>query len=268
MRYYLHLFKLRIINNLQYRVDAIAGILTQIFFGFVYVLVYLAFYNYGNSTNASLSWNELVTYLWLQQSFLLIVFAFLQDKEFLNIIKNGNISYEIVRPQNLFFKQLIKIIAKKYTGAFLRCIPVLLMALLLPEPYKMSLPASFSNFLVFIIALLMSGILNSTLITIIHILTIYTIDHRGIFAIYGTTADLFMGGIIPLPLLPNFLIKISNFLPFKYIQDFPFRVYTNNINVSEGITMLLASIIWTITLLVIGNLITKHVLKKAVVNGG
>lgn len=268
MRYYLHLFKLRIITNLQYRADAIAGISTQIFFGLVYISVYLAFYKYGNSSNVSMNWDEMVTYLWLQQSFLLIIFAFLQDKEFLNIIKNGNISYEIIRPQNLFFKQLIKIVAKKYTGAFLRFIPVLILAFIFPAPYRMSLPASVPNFLIFFVSLFVSGILNSTLITIVHVLTIYTIDHRGLFAIYGTIADLFMGGIVPLPFLPKILIKISNYLPFRYIQDFPFRVYTNNIHVGEGINMLIASVIWTVVMIIVGNLITKHALKKAVVNGG
>ena len=42
---YLKFFKLRFITNLQYRAAAIAGIATQIFFGFVFIFVYLSFYS-------------------------------------------------------------------------------------------------------------------------------------------------------------------------------------------------------------------------------
>ena len=44
MKSYLNFFKLRIITNLQYRAAALAGISTQLFFGFVYIMVYLALY--------------------------------------------------------------------------------------------------------------------------------------------------------------------------------------------------------------------------------
>ena len=39
MRFYLSYFKLRFISGLQYRFAAIAGILTQFFFGIVIIMV-------------------------------------------------------------------------------------------------------------------------------------------------------------------------------------------------------------------------------------
>ena len=43
MRAYVSYFKLKFISGLQYRSAAIAGIATQFFFGFVYIMVYSAF---------------------------------------------------------------------------------------------------------------------------------------------------------------------------------------------------------------------------------
>ena len=43
-------FKLRNITNLQYRADAWAGVSTQIFFGFMFIMVYLAFYESGTDS--------------------------------------------------------------------------------------------------------------------------------------------------------------------------------------------------------------------------
>ena len=44
MRAYLNYFKLRIITNLQYRSAAIAGILTQLFFAGLFIMLYIALY--------------------------------------------------------------------------------------------------------------------------------------------------------------------------------------------------------------------------------
>ena len=47
---YLNYFKLRFITNLQYRASALAGLSTQFFFGFVYIMVYIAFYQSGGKS--------------------------------------------------------------------------------------------------------------------------------------------------------------------------------------------------------------------------
>ena len=68
---YLSYFKLYFFVGLQYRVSAFAGLMTQFFWGLMNVLLYEAFYKNGIST--SLSWSDLVTYIWLTQAFFAIV---------------------------------------------------------------------------------------------------------------------------------------------------------------------------------------------------
>ena len=51
MKKYLSIFKVKMMNNIQYRMAAIAGISTQLFFGLVFIMVYLAFYKSGNNSN-------------------------------------------------------------------------------------------------------------------------------------------------------------------------------------------------------------------------
>ena len=68
MKFYKSYFKLRFISNLQYRASALAGISTQLFFGSIFIMVYLAFYE-SNSGVGPMKINELVSYLWLNQTF-------------------------------------------------------------------------------------------------------------------------------------------------------------------------------------------------------
>lgn len=267
MKSYLSYFKLRIITNLQYRASALAGIATQLFFGLVYIMMYLAFYE-SNDTSAVMNWNQLVTYMWLQQAFFALTYPFIKDNELLEMIKNGNLAYELVRPQNFYFKFYIKMIAERFVGTLLRFLPVLIIGLLLPKPYNLSLPHSFGNFIIFIISLILACLLITSLSLIMHIVTMFTVESRGVLTTYSTIAEVFMGTVIPIPFFPSWMIKISNFLPFRYIGDFPYRIYSNSIQITEGIKLLFGSFFWIIITILIGMYVSKIALKKAVIQGG
>lgn len=266
MKSYLSYFKLRFITNITYRADAIAGIITQMFFGLIYIMVYLAFYSSGGKE--PMNWQELVNYIWLQQAFFALIFPYEKDYELLEMIKNGNIAYELIRPQNFYFKWYIKILSKKLVSTILRFSPVILLGLILPYPYHLSLPISISNFIIFIIALILALLLITSLTLIIHILTMFTLDEKGLMTTYSVIAEIFMGGTIPIPFFPLWLQKISNYLPFHFIGDFPFRIYSGSIPLSEGYNLLLGSFIWLIIIMLIGYQISKLSLRKAVVQGG
>ena len=102
MKSYLSYFKLKFITGLQYRSAALAGIFTQLFFGFIYISVYIACYE-SNSGNLPMPLDELVSFLWLNQAFFSLIYLWYKDKDILNLIKTGNLSYELCRPQDLYF---------------------------------------------------------------------------------------------------------------------------------------------------------------------
>lgn len=265
---YLHYFKLRFITNLQYRAAALAGIATQFFFGMIFILVYYAFYKSNPNSSLPMDWNNLVTYIWLSQAFYALIYPYERDAELLNMIKDGNLAYEILRPENLFIKFYVKMIAKKMVSSLLRCFPVIMISFIIPNPFKLSLPLSLIHFILFLISLLISCLLVSVLTIIVHILTMFTIDSKGIIGIYSVISEVFSGATIPIPFFPEFLKKIAYILPFRYICDLPFRIYSGDIILIEGITLLMQASLWIITLIILGLLITRSALKKAVIQGG
>ena len=80
MRSYLSYFKLRCLTNLQYRAAALAGLSTQFFFGIVFIMVYLAFYESGSGT-LPMPINQLVSFVWFCQAFFAIIYLWQKDKE-------------------------------------------------------------------------------------------------------------------------------------------------------------------------------------------
>ena len=174
MKSYLSYFRLRFITNLQYRMEAIAGICTQVFFALIFIMVYLAFYESGG--NVPMNWQELVNYLWLHQAFFALVYPFDRESELLSMIKNGNLAYELIRPQDFYFKWYIKMLAKRLVAVLLRFVPLIILAILLPYPFHLSVPYSINNFIYCIYSFIFyKKLYISCYITTIH--KWYTIKH-------------------------------------------------------------------------------------------
>lgn len=267
MSQYLAFFRIKFIAGLQYRAAAIAGILTQFFFGFVFIMVYYAFYNSNNSTGP-MEWSNLVSYIWLQQAFFTLTYVFHREKDIIKMIKDGNVAYELCRPGNIFFKWYSRILASKLTSVSLKFLPVILISLILPFPFKLSMPKSILHFLAFLVTLFISTFLISVIVSLLHLLMFYTIDAEGVLNFFRVIAELFSGGIVPILFLPNFLQKISNFLPFQYIGDVPYRLYTGDISLSMFANIVFIQIFWVIVFVLIGYILSKKISKKLVIQGG
>ncbi len=138
MKSYLSYFKLKFKIGLQYRIAALAGIATQIFFGFVYISVYIACYESG-SDNIPMPLDQLVSYLWLCQAFFSLIYLWYKDKDIINLIKTGNIAYELTKPQDLYFMWASKILGERLSKCVLRFLPVIILAVMLKEPDNLTL---------------------------------------------------------------------------------------------------------------------------------
>ena len=266
MRFYLSYFKLRFITSLQYRKAALAGISTQVFFGLVFLMIYKAFYESGPNS-APMKLNEVVSYMWLGQAFLSLTYMYYKDKEIFNLIRTGNIAYELIRPQKLYYIWFCKVTAQRVAGCLLRFLPVLVLALLLPYPYNLS-ASSIMNVILFIITLGIGTFLMSSIICLYHIIALNFLNEKGIVIFFCSLADILSGGVVPVPFLPKVLFTISNIMPFRYVCDLPFRVFSGNINVIECIYGIGMQFIWIIILVLMGNVILNKILKRVVVQGG
>lgn len=267
MMSYLSYFKLRFITGLQYRSAAIAGVCTQIFFGLIFIMIYLAFYESG-SGNIPMDFSGLVSYLWLNQCLLSLIYTWYKDKDILSLIKNGNISYELCRPQDIYLMWFFKILSSRLSQAILRGVPGFLVAFLLPKPFNLSLPASISVFILFLISLIIGVILMNVIIILYHIIVIFTLDEKGIVGILFCLADIFSGLTVPLPLFPKFLLNIANVLPFRYVSDLPFQIYISNISTEIALKGIIIQIVWIIILSSLGYFLSKCAIKRTVVQGG
>lgn len=267
MRAYISFFKIRFLHGLQYRAAAYAGIATQLSWGFMYIMMYEAFYK-SNPKMAPMEFSQLATYVWFQQAFLALFMTWFLDNDIFDLITNGNVAYELCRPLDLYNTWFAKNCAVRLSKAVLRCLPILIIAFILPEPYRFTLPNSVSAMFLFVISMILAFIVVVAYCMLVYIFTFYTVSPMGVRIVLVMTADFLAGGLVPLPFLPDWLTKYIYLSPFAAMQNDPFRIYSGNISVQEGISNILLQLIWAVILILIGKLALHKALRHVVVQGG
>jgi ABC-2 type transport system permease protein len=264
---YFSVLKLRFKNGLQYRVAALAGVATQFFWGFMYIMIYQAFYSNASKVQP-MSLSQIVVYIWLQQAFLAFIALWYRDYEIFDLITTGNIAYELCRPCKIYNFWYSKLIAQRLSSALLRCFPILILSFFLPKPYNMTLPQNSAALCVFVITLILGLLVLVAISMFIYISVFITMSPVGSLLIIGVIGEFLGGSIIPVPLMPIWLQKIVYVLPFRLASDLPFRIYSGNIPLNDALKWIFVQLIWLFVLVVLGNAALNKALNRVEVQGG
>ena len=183
---------------LQYRVAAIAGLGTQIFFGLLRIMILGAFYAMPRAGSAPMNWNEVVTYIWLGQATLMILPTW-TDGEVRSMILSGSIVYELAKPLDIYTLWFVRNIAGRTAPMLLRAIPMLLIAALF---FGLKAPASPAAGFLWLVSTASAVALSSAIGTLILISILWTLSGRGISDLMAPLTWTLSGILIPLPLFP------------------------------------------------------------------
>ncbi len=267
MQKYFAFFRLRFTLGLQYRAAAAAGISTQFAWGFMQIMIYKAFYD-AEPGAFPMTFSATVSYIWLQQAFFALFTAWIVENEILDSVVNGNIAYELCRPIRIYNIWFSRSLANRISRAFLRCLPILLVAVFLPYPYGLSAPASAFHFVVFILALGLGLLVTVAFCMLIYALTFFTISPQGLMVIFTSMVEFFAGAVIPLPFFPEKIQRIMELLPFASMQNAALRIYSGSMSSPEIKRTVLLQVIWLFILTFCGSALCRYAEKKVTIQGG
>ena len=153
-------------------------------------------------------------------------------------------------------------------SSLLRFAPILILAFLMPKGFCMSLPASPIAFLLFAVSLFI-GLFVCVALSMFAVNLIFkTLSAKGSVGIVTTICGLLSGMYIPLPLLPQPVQNVVNYLPFRFVSDLPLRIYIGNVGTIDALIYIGISVAWLVVLVVLGKLLMKKSLKNVVIQGG
>lgn len=267
MKMYLCLFRVRLLNQLQYRSVLIGTILSGFCWAGMELMVYLAVYRSSN-TALPMELSQTISYLWLQQIFLTLLNVVYSDQEIYEAIREGSIAYHRVRPMKLYSLWYFQVVANRISTASICCIPMIVVASILPRPYGLSLPESFVQAVLFLISLTVALGIVAAIAMLMFVSLFYTIAARGVKIIVTAVTTFLSGSLIPLPFFPKPVLKIVHMLPFSAMENTPFLIFTGNYQGITAIREILLQFFWLIMLVWIGQTAMKHALKKVIVQGG
>ncbi|MDC3416859.1 ABC transporter permease [Aquibacillus salsiterrae] len=267
MKPYYSVLRLRLVHGMQYRSAAFAGMATQFFWGFMYIMIFEAFFSHTNS-NPPMTLEQVVAYIWLQQAFLALIALWFRDNEIFDLITKGNIAYELCRPCDLYGFWYAKLLAQRISAALLRSIPILLVVFILPEPYRLTIPENIETLLLFVMTMFVGLFILVAISMFIYISVFLTMSPTGSLLMLGVVGEFFAGLIIPIPFMPDWLQAIAYALPFRWTMDFPFRIYSSNISETDAWVGLGIQLVWLFVLVSLGRIALKGALNKVVVQGG
>ena len=248
---------------LQYRAAALAGIVTQLFFGFVMVQAYTAFYEAAAQV-PPMALAEVIGYVWLGQA-MLGMFPWNVDPEIRGQIRTGGVVYEFLRPVDLYCLWYARAIARRTAPTVLRAVPMFIIATTF---LGLPLPAGSGALFAWLAATLCALILSAAITTLLSITLMWTVSGDGAMMLVVAVLVFFSGQVVPLPLYPEWLQPVVQALPFRGLIDIPFRLYLGHIPATEAPALLAVQLAWTAAIVLLGRVLMAHGRRVLVTQGG
>ncbi len=263
MRPYWAVWSARFRLLLQYRSAALAGIGTQVFWGWLRVMVFAAFYA-STTQPQPLSLPQMISYVWLGQALLLLSMPGF-DNDVRQMIRTGTVAYELLRPVDLYGLWYARAVAFRTAPLLLRAVPQFVLAGLcfgLLRPPTVASAAAFAAALVIAVALV------AALSVLATITLLWTVEGYGIGRLIMLLPYVLGGVMVPIPLLPDWLQTILAWLPFRSLADLPFRLYLGQIPASQAPLLLGGQIVWLALLIAYSRWLLRRGLRHLVAQGG
>lgn len=260
-------FRMRLLSGLQYRTAAWAGMATQFFWGFMELRLYDAFYA-ASPDRFPMTFAQLTSYVWLRQALLALFNSWTFEHELFDMILKGDVAYELCRPAPLYGMWFARSLALRVSRVVLRCVPLLLVAALLPSPWGLHPPASMGAFAAFCVSMALAACVCVAFSLIIYFSCFYTLSSEGVRMVLLPVSELLSGALIPLPFMPDALAALVHLSPFGAMQNAPLRIYSGHIAGAEAGETLLLQLLWLTVLALAGYAMQRRGMRRLCVQGG
>ena len=264
MKTFTAMLKTALKQQLQYRRSMLAGLFTQFVFGMIYVMVYMAYYEYGDGIKG-MTLVQAVSYTWLNQAFLrMMSLSGLNDVQ--DMMHDGRIAFELTRPVDLHGLWMARSVAKRAAPFLLNTPITLLIAFLLPQDMRLVLDLRMLP--LGLASLVLATLVAAAITTMMTTLSFWTVSGDGINKLLPMIATVCSGSLLPLEFFPEALRGVLRALPFAAISDSPMRLLVGAADVSQALQAVVLQAVWLCVLYAGGRVLMQHGIRKCMVQGG
>jgi len=271
VRPYLAAFRARFLLLLEYRAAALAGFVTQCWWGGIKIMVFAAFYS-AHAAAAPISLIDAITYVWLGQA-LLALQPWFADPEISHAVRTGGVGYDRLRPLDAYGYWYARSLGWMLARALPRCVLMLLTAAIaLPllgfGEWAWQPPSGLTAALLFIPAFLLMVALATAVLMLANIAVAASLNERGVNAVLSPLVIVFSGSLLPLNFYPDALQPLLHLQPLAGLVDIPFRIYFADLRGDAALRGLALQAGWTVVLMGLGRLAMARMMRQFEMQGG
>lgn len=264
------IFRMRVAEGLQYRMAALSGATIGVFWGLIEIIVYTVFFLHGDHAQDMINGMTLaraVSYVWIGQAMVTLQHGNV-DGEILGKITNGDVGVELCRPIDLYAHWFAKTCSGRIAPFLIRGTIILVVGILMPASMGLSLPASLSGFLLFLLSLLCAILLGGAYTMLITAVRLNIAWGDGPAFMLFIISQVLSGAYFPLQLWPDFMQGFLLMQPFAGTLDIPARLYVGSMTAAEGVAGILLQLAWSGVFISLGRTIMGRKLHTVIIQGG
>lgn len=228
----------------------------------VYIFVWQAIYNQtGDAGGYTLS--QMITYY-------ILVFTLVSlatwgiNEDMAHSIRNGKINKELLNPLT-YFQYYFGMNLGELAFALVVGIATFIICNIF---WSISFPVSITNFMLFIIVILLGIPITFFLQMIAGTVGFYSNSIWGMQILRKAIISIFSGIIAPITLFPGWFQTLANILPFQELIYTPINIWLGQISVAEVWPIIIKQITWGIVLYIVAKIFFNHAIRKVTINGG
>jgi viologen exporter family transport system permease protein len=265
LRTYLKLVRAGFARQANYRLAMLAGLATNIVFGFIRAAILIAAINnspshsLGGYTAASIS-----SYVWLSQG-LIGCIELSGRAEIGDRVRTGDVAIDFTRPVDLQTWHLAEDMGRAAYTLIPRGLPSVLIGAL---TVGLVMPGSALPYLLGVLSIVAGVAISFYGRYAVNILGFWLMDTRGARTLYLVTSGFLAGLYVPVGLFPGWLHTVAYCTPFPSILQTPINVISGKVAGVEAGLDVAMQLGWLVVVCLIGRWLTNAGRRKLVLNGG
>jgi ABC-2 type transport system permease protein len=171
-------------------------------------------------------------------------------------IREGQLSGMLLRPMHPLHYDLAYFAGWKVIAVLL-WVPIALVLSLLFRP---ELSVNLAQAATFLVAIWGAYVIRTLLLFVLGMVTLWTTRVAALFELYFTAELLLSGRLVPMDLMPDWVLRWVDLLPFRSTFGFPIEALVSDLSGPELVRGLVAQLVWV----VIGWALAMAVWRRAI----
>lgn len=248
----------------QYRLAMVAGLATNVVFGFLRAAVLLGAVERAGGELAGYSRAQLATYIWLSQGLLGAV-GLWGVGTLSSRIRTGDVAVDFTRPVDLQAWFLAEDLGRAGYALVLRGLPAVAVGLITTG---MAFPDTVGPWVLGAFSIVLAVAVNFLCAFVVDTIAFWVIETRGMFNLFVVVRSFLVGVFVPIHLLPGWLQAIAWSTPFPSILQTPIDILAQRQTSADALAGVAVQAGWVVAIGALGHLLVRAGGRQLEVQGG